>query len=243
MITVRGLSKRFGPLQVLDGLDLDVANGRVTAVLGPNGSGKTTLIKALLGMVKPDAGVLEIDGERLNGGCAYRARIGYMPQAARFPENLTGREVLRMLRDLRDDPPAVDLDLVEAFGLEAELDKRVGTLSGGTRQKLNAAVALLFRPSLLVLDEPSSGLDPLSSATLKDRILRERDQGTTVILTSHVMSEVDALADDVVFLLEGRVRWSGAKDELLRHTGAPGVERAIARLMERDDPRPEVVAA
>jgi Cu-processing system ATP-binding protein len=233
VVEVRELTKRFGQRTVLRGVDCAVARGRVTAVLGPNAAGKSTLIKVILGMVRPDAGEVLVDGVRVDGDPTYRGVIGYMPQAARFPENLTGRKVLAMLRDLRGPETAVDTALLDEFGLAEELDKPVRTLSGGTRQKLNAAIAFLFRPSLLILDEPTAGLDPIASGVLKDRVLAAARGGASVILTSHVLSELEELVDDVVFLLEGSVRFSGPLERLRRETGEARLERAIAGLMRR----------
>lgn len=234
MIEIRALEKRFGSITVLDGIDLVLRPGRVTAVIGPNGSGKTTLIKSILGLSRPDRGEIRFDGTRVNGDCGYRARIGYMPQAAHFPENLTAAEVLRMLTDLRGvDGVDRDEELRQLFGIDAQLDKKVSTLSGGTRQKVNAMCAFLFRPDLLILDEPTAGLDPLSSGILKDKILRERAEGRTFILTSHIVSELEELADDIAFLLDGKVRFSGSVEELARLTGQDKLERAIGRLMLR----------
>jgi Cu-processing system ATP-binding protein len=155
-----------------------------------------------------------------------------MPQHARFPENLTGREVVAMLRDLRPTQ-AFDEQLFHEFGLPPEMEKAVRTLSGGTRQKLNAAVAFLFRPSLLILDEPTAGLDPVASETLKTRILQARDGGASIILTSHVLAEVEEMVDDVVFLLEGRPVFEGPIQQLKESTGQDRLERAVARLMLR----------
>jgi Cu-processing system ATP-binding protein len=233
IVELRGLSKRFGQRTVLRAVDCTVGRGRVTAVLGPNAAGKSTLIKVILGMVRPDAGEVLVDGVRVDGDPGYRAAIGYMPQAARFPENLTGRKVLAMLRDLRGSTTPVDTVLLDEFGLAEELDKPVRTLSGGTRQKLNAAIAFLFRPSLLILDEPTAGLDPVASGVLKDRILAGARGGVSVILTSHVLSELEELVDDVVFLLDGAVRFAGPLERLRRETGEARLERAIAGLMRR----------
>jgi Cu-processing system ATP-binding protein len=231
MIAVESLSKRFGKLLVLDGLDLDIREGEVTAVLGPNGAGKTTLIKSILGLVKPDSGSITVDDERINGSPDYREKIGYMPQIARYPENLTAREIIRMIRDLREEQGDVDESLIDDLRLTPELDKPFRTLSGGNKQKISAVLAFLFRPPILILDEPSSGLDPVTSSVLKDRILAEREAGRTVILTSHVMAEVQELADRVVYLLDGRISFEASVDGLLDVTGEATLERAIARMM------------
>jgi Cu-processing system ATP-binding protein len=233
MILIRGLSKRYGALTVLSGVDLTIRGGRVTALVGPNGAGKTTLIKILLGLATADAGEILVDGVRVGGDPAYRAGIGYMPQIARFPEHLTGSEVLGMLEGLRGPGAARDFELLERFDLGAQMDRPLRALSGGTRQKLNAAAAFLFAPRLAVLDEPTSGLDPLSSEILKDKIRAERDRGRTFVLASHVMSDLEELADDIVFLVDGAARYAGAVSGLERQTGQQGLERALAGVMIR----------
>ena len=269
MVEARGIVKSYGRLRVLQGLDLTVQRAQVTAIIGPNASGKTTFNKILLGLVRPDGGEITIDGARINGCSAYRAKIGYMPQAARFPENLCADDVFRMLADIRGvsadsargptsgpargltNGPASDLtsvparssfssrrserdeELIETLSLGPVLKTPIRILSGGMRQRVNAALAFLFRPSLLLLDEPTAGLDPISSSTLKDKILRERAAGRTFILTSHVLSELEELADRITFLLDGVAHFSGTQDELKHQTNQPTLERAIAQLMRQ----------
>jgi len=233
MIQITNLGKRFGVLDVLRSVDLVVKSGRVLAIVGPNGAGKTTLIKSVLGLTRPDTGHIIIDGAEVIGGDAYRSHIGYMPQIARFPENLSGAELIAMLKDLRGRSVRLDTELIGSFGLEQALQKPLRVLSGGTRQKVNAAMAFLFSPELLILDEPTAGLDPLSSSVLKDKILAERGAGKTVMVTSHIMNELEELADDVAFMLEGRVAFVGTLDELKRITAQSTLERAIAMMMTR----------
>lgn len=235
MIQVTGLRKRFGRLEVLRGLDLAVAPGRVTAILGPNGTGKTTLIKSILGLTRPDGGEVRLGGAALDADGAHRARIGYMPQIARFPENLSARELVTFVRSLRGPDAAADCELVERFRLGEHLDKPLRTLSGGTRQKVNAALAFLFAPDLLILDEPTAGLDPVAAGVLKDKIRLERDRGRTVILTSHVLTEVEELADDLAYLVEGRLRFAGSVHDLKVETRQLSLERAVAAMMLRED--------
>jgi len=206
----------------------------VTAIVGPNGAGKTTLMKTILGLTRSDGGKILVDGERVGDDPAYRSHIGYMPQIARFPENLSARELIAMLRDLRGDASPIDDDLIARFRLDDQLRKPLRVLSGGTRQKVNAVLAFLFRPELLVLDEPTSGLDPLSSGILKEKIADVRDAGRTVIVTSHVLSELDAMADDIAFLVEGRLRFAGSAHDLKLETRQLSLERAIAHVMEED---------
>ena len=231
MIRVRELTKRFDGVYALRAVDLDIIPGRVTAILGPNGAGKTTLMKMILGLTRITDGKILVDGERIGDDPAYRARIGYMPQIARFPENLTAAELIAMLCDLRGEAAELDDDLVTRFGLSDQLGKPLRTLSGGTRQKVNAVLAFLFQPDLLILDEPTAGLDPVSSAVLKDKILEARNAGRTVIVTSHVLSDLDALADDIAFLIDGRVAFSGSVHDLKLRTRELSLERAIARVM------------
>jgi Cu-processing system ATP-binding protein len=231
MITARGVRKSFGKLPVLNGFDLDVARASITAIVGPNASGKTTFNRIVLGLVRADAGDIVFDGRRLNGDATYRERIGYMPQIARYPENLSGRDVMSLVRDVRGDRAPRDEELVDRFTLGPVLDKPLRVLSGGMRQRINAALAFLFRSDLLILDEPTAGLDPISAGTLKDKMRRERDAGRTLIVTSHVLSELDEVADRIAFLLDGVVRFDGSRDELLRATGEGTLERAVAELM------------
>jgi len=235
-LEVAGLRKRFGRLEVLQGVDLTLAPGRVTALVGPNGAGKSTLVKSVLGLVRPDEGVIRLDGVPLGEDPAPRGAIGYMPQLPRFPENLTGAEVLDLLRGLRGAGVAMDEALLDRFRLRDHLGKPVRALSGGTRQKLNAAIAFLFQPRLLILDEPTAGLDPAASAVLKDRIRELQGQGRTILLSSHVMSELEDLAQDLVVLIEGRVRHHGPVRELVQRTGLHGLERAVAALLEGTRP-------
>jgi Cu-processing system ATP-binding protein len=234
VIEVAGISKSFGDVRVLADVTTTFATGRVTALVGPNAAGKTTLIKTILGLVHQDAGSIKVDGQPVDAVGAYRATVGYMPQIARYPENLTGADLVELLTDLRGGVGRVALDesLMDRLRVREFLDKPLRTLSGGTRQKINAAAAFLFRPSILILDEPTAGLDPLSSSLLKDAIT-ERDVGRTVLVTSHVMSELEQVADDVVFLLDGRIQFSGTIAALKEETRQATLERAVAHMMIR----------
>jgi Cu-processing system ATP-binding protein len=232
MIEIDSLTKRFGRHQVLRGVDLAIRRGRITAIVGPNAAGKTTLIKSILGLVRPDGGTLSFDGTPVNGDPHYRSRIGYMPQTPRFPENLRGVDLLDLLMNLRGDGSrACDRELVDQFALEPALEKQLRVLSGGTRQKVNAVAAFLFDPELLILDEPTAGLDPVSSGILKRKIVRARSGGKTVLITSHVMSELEELTEDVAFLSDGRIRFAGALRDLKVRTREESLEAAIARMM------------
>ncbi len=230
MIVLDGLRKAYGNRLVLDGVSLSPLPGRITALAGPNGSGKTTLIKLLLGLARPDAGRILIDGEPIDVAGRYRARIGYAPQAPRFPDNLAIGEIFAMLKALRPGA-ATDEALIDAFGLRAEWETAAGVLSGGWRQKVSIAAATLFAPDVLVLDEPTAGLDPISSGLLKAHLRHERQRGRTILITSHILSELEELSDDVAFLSDGRLRFGGPVAALLEETGARRLEPAIAALL------------
>jgi Cu-processing system ATP-binding protein len=236
-LAFRGLTKRYGKRTVLDRLELDLTGGRVTALLGPNGAGKTTLLKCLLGLVHPSSGDILIDGRAVDRAGAYRHGIGFMPQLPHFPPHMTGRELVTMLDDLRDFRGRPDEELIDAFDLGPDMDKPFRTLSGGTRQKVNAALAFRYRAPVMVLDEPTAGLDPVASLALKEKVRSCRARGCTVVVTSHNMGDLEALADEVIFLHEGRIRFAGGLDELLRNTGRASLEAAIADLM-RGEPAP-----
>lgn len=230
-VRISGVTKRYAGRTVLSDVDVCFRPGRVTAVIGPNGAGKTTLMKALLGLVRPDAGVLRMGDEVLTGTALYRRQVGYMPQLPRFPGNLTGHELAAMLDDLRGLRGKPDERLVEDLGLRSEMDKPFKALSGGNRQKLNAALAFRYETAVLVLDEPTAGLDPVAARVLKERIREERDDGCTVLLTSHDLGQLQALADDVVFLLDGEVRFEGELGQLSEVTEEVDLEAAIAALI------------
>lgn len=234
MIEITGLTKAFGKLRVLDQLDLTVPPGRVMGLIGPNAVGKTTLLKLLVGLTRPDAGRIVVEGQIVGDDGAYRSRVGYMPQITSFPERLTGLDCLNLLKDLRGPGATFDQSLIEGFGLGPHLDKPMRTLSGGTRQKVNAAMAFLFAPSVLVLDEPTAGLDPQASGVLKDKIAEERARGRTILVTSHHMGELEELADDVALLLDGRIQFAGAVSRIKGMTRQGTLERAVAELMIRE---------
>jgi Cu-processing system ATP-binding protein len=234
MIQIRHLCKRFDKLSVLDDVSLDIAEGSVTAILGPNASGKSTLLKCLLGLVNPDRGSILIDGDRILGRSEYRSKLGYMPQIARFPENLPVDDLFRMVRDLRRDTADVDIELFARYELGTMSRKRLGTLSGGTRQKILAALAFMFSPRILVLDEPTVGLDPIATTIFKDKLRKERDAGKTILLSSHLVNEVDELADHIVYLLDGRPFFDGSRDEIKQATSESRLDRALVRLMEKE---------
>lgn len=230
MISIKNLYKSFGKLKVLKGVDLEVNKGGVFAVLGPNGSGKTTLIKSVLGMVKPDKGDILCFGTSIKNNWKYRKDIDYLPQIANFPTNLTVSELINMIKNLRDEE-AQDSMLIELFGLGSFLNSKLGTLSGGTKQKVNLVLAFMFNSPLMVLDEPTTGLDPVSLIHLKDLIRKKGEEGKTIIITSHIMSFVEEMADEIIFLLEGVIYFKGNIPSLKKQTNQENLERAIAYIL------------
>jgi len=233
MIQINGLNKKFGKLTVLDGLELDISSGGIFAVLGPNGSGKTTLIKSILGMVIPDKGDIKIEGSSVLKQSKYRNNINYLPQIANFPANLTVKELIKMVKNLRPKV-AHDKALIELFDLEPFLDKKLGNLSGGTKQKVNIVLTFMFESDLIILDEPTTGLDPISLIRLKEIIHREKEKGKTILITTHIMSFVEEIADEIVFLLDGEIYFKGTSKELKERTGQKDLEHAIANLIAKD---------
>jgi len=233
MIEINSLNKRFGKLTVLDGLDLNIQSGGIFAVLGPNGSGKTTLIKSILGMVIPDKGDIKIEGNSVLNQSDYRNNINYLPQIANFPANLTVNELIKMVKNLRPKE-ANDQKLIAHFGLEPFLDKKLGNLSGGTKQKVNIVLTFMFESDLIILDEPTTGLDPISLIHLKEIIHLEKEKGKTILITTHIMSFVEEIADEIVFLLDGEIYFKGSSNELKERTGQVDLEHAIAKLISKD---------
>jgi len=234
MIRIENLHKRFGKLTVLDGLDLEIKSGGIFAILGPNGSGKTTLIKCLLGMVIPTSGKIIHDNESVLHKWRYRNKINYLPQIANFPANLTVNELLRMVKNLRPKVPN-DKELISKFGVEPFLNKKLGNLSGGTKQKINIILTFMFDSDLIILDEPTTGLDPISLIYLKKIIQAEKAKGKTILVTTHIMSLVDEIADEIVFILDGKIYFKGTVDMLKKETEQINLEHAIANLMEKEN--------
>jgi Cu-processing system ATP-binding protein len=232
MIEASGISKTFGRVRALDGFSVTLAEGRSYSLIGPNGSGKTTFIKCLLGTVIPDSGSLTLDGRSLLGDPALRSRIGYMPQIGRYPDNMRVGQLFDMLNEIRRGTgDRRDEDLKRAFEISKIENKPMRTLSGGTRQRVSACVAFLFDPDVLVLDEPTAGLDPVSVEILKEKVMAERKKGKLILLTSHILSDLDEITTDVIFIIEGRLCFSRPIDELRAECGEEKLGKLIARIM------------
>ena len=233
MIRIENLKKRFKRLQAIDDITAQFERGQVVALIGPNGSGKTTLIRSILGLVKPDTGKIYVDSTPINGDPAYRSGIGYMPQIGRYPDNMKIGQLFSMLKDIRKEPnETLDTELLEKFNLGAISDKPMRTLSGGTRQKVSAALAFYFNPCILILDEPTAGLDPLSCEILKEKILQEKKENKLVLITSHILSDLDELTTHVMYLQEGKMIFFKDIESLRQETGQDKLGKAIARVMK-----------
>jgi Cu-processing system ATP-binding protein len=232
MIVFKNLHKKFGKLVVLNGLDLNIKEGGIFAILGPNGSGKTTLIKCLLGMVIPNEGSIAYKGKSVLRKWDYRNDLNYLPQIANFPPNLTVVELIEMVKNLRPKQ-SYEQDLIKLFGLTDSLQKKLGNLSGGTKQKVNIVLTFMFDSNLIILDEPTNGLDPIALIHLKELILREKAKGKTILITTHIMSFVDEMADEIVFILDGKIYFKGSVDALKKQTNNDNLEHAIANLIAK----------
>lgn len=234
MIIIEHLTKSFKKFTALNDISLNFEPGQTISLLGPNGSGKTTLIKSILGLVIPENGSISINGKEIKTSWQYRSKIGYMPQIGRYPENMTIGQVIRMLKEIRTDTTDYDEELIEAFDISSLQHKSMRSLSGGTRQKVSACLAFLFSPEIYILDEPTAGLDPLSSEILKDKIAKERANGKLILITSHVLSDLDDITSHIVYLQDGKLMFYKTVDELKYDTGEKKLNKVIAAIMQKN---------
>ncbi len=232
MIRIQNLNKTFGALEVLKDLNLDIMSGTTTGIVGPNGSGKTTLIKCLLGLVRPDSGSIFIDETPVLIDDEYRKEIGYMPQVGRYPDNMKVHELIRLIEEIRDNVENKSKELIKYFGLEPHLDAKLRNLSGGTRQKVSAVLTLMYNPKLLIFDEPTAGLDPQASIRFKNLVIEEKKAEKTILLTTHITSEIEELADNIILIVEGKVHYHGPIQNLLIARNTERLEGAVAKIME-----------
>ncbi|WP_276498972.1 ABC transporter ATP-binding protein [Pontibacter litorisediminis] len=235
MITIENLRKSYSKLQVLKDINVSFEAGKVISVIGPNGSGKTTMSKCILGMALPDSGDIKINGESILKKHVYRSHIGYMPQIGKYPENMKIRQVIEMIRDIRKDATVVDEELIGLYRLQEMYDKRMGSLSGGTKQKVSAALAFMFDPQILILDEPTAGLDPIAAEILKSKILKEKKRGKLILITSHIMSEIEEVADEVMCLVDGQVKFHDTISDIKAQANEARLGKAIAKIMNEED--------
>jgi Cu-processing system ATP-binding protein len=235
MILATNVTKNFGKLNALDNINLSCNKGESIALIGPNGSGKTTFIKCLLGMVVPDSGFITFNNHNIKHDYKYRNQIGYMPQIGRFPENMTIAQVVDMMKDIRKPfISKLDEELIESFGLSSIMDKRMRTLSGGTRQKVGAALAFMFDPAVLILDEPTAGLDPVSTEILKKKVRKEKANGKLLMITSHVLSDLDDIITQIIYMEDGKLKFHKSFEQLKEDTGELQLSKAIAHVMQNN---------
>lgn len=237
MIAIEHLTKSFGKFKALDDISLSFEPGQTISLLGPNGSGKTTLIKSILGLMIPEKGTIKINGSEIKTHWAYRSQIGYMPQIGRYPDNMTIGQVINMLKEIRKDCKKYDEELIESLSISNSLNKPMRSLSGGTRQKVSACLAFLFSPDIFILDEPTAGLDPVSSELFKDKIAKERANGKLILITSHVLSDLDEITSHIVYLQDSKLMFYKTVEELRRSTGEEKLNKVIAAIMLNELPK------
>ena len=232
MIKIENLHKKFKKLQALNNINVEFNKGQVISLIGPNGSGKTTLIKSILGLVKPDNGHILFNGISINKEIEYRRNIGYMPQIGRYPDNMRIGQLFDMIKNMRGKEQRIDEELFYRFKLDTMLDKTMKGLSGGTRQKVSAVLAFLFDAEVLILDEPTAGLDPLASEILKEKIISEKEKGKLILITSHILSDLEELTTHVLYLQDGKIVFNKSMLELYELTGEEKLSKAIAHVMK-----------
>lgn len=219
-LSVRSVSKTFSGFRAVDGVSFSLNPGERVALLGHNGAGKTTLFRIVLGFLKGDCGDISVLGAA-PGSHAARSGSAYLPESVAFPASLTGKEVLTFYARLKGESPAAALPLLDRVGLSEAAKRRVGTYSKGMRQRLGLAQALIGRPRLILLDEPTTGLDPISRQNVYDLIGEVAGQGTTVLLSSHALSELDARTDRILILSKGRLVADDILSRLRTRAGLP----------------------
>jgi len=235
MIEIQNISKYFGKFAALKELNLTLNQGECIALIGPNGCGKTTLIKSILGMVLPQKGNILFDKKNIKNDIRYRNQIGYMPQIGRYPENMTIGQVIEMIQGIRNTSHPIDKELYDKFELEKILHKKMRTLSGGTTQKVSATLAFMFPSKVLILDEPTAGLDPIASEILKNKILDAKNKGCLVLITSHLLSELEDIVSQIIFMQEGNLIFHKNTEELKKDTGQETIAKSIIHLLKQNE--------
>lgn len=235
MIIASNVTKSFGKLKALNNISVTCNRHECIALIGPNASGKTTFIKSLLGMVVPDSGFITFNEKNILHDWKYREQIGYMPQIGKYPDNMTIAQVFDMMIDIRKRRHTKnDEELIDSFNLRSMMKKRMNTLSGGTIQKVSAALAFLFNPEVLILDEPTAGLDPVAAEILKKKIIAEKQKGKLILITSHVLSELDELITEIIYMQDGQIKFHKSFEELQQDTGEQKLSKAIAQVMQKN---------
>lgn len=233
MISINNLKKNFGKLIALDGVNLNFDINKSYALIGPNGAGKTTLIKSILGLVIISNGEIIVDNEVISKNWKYREKIGYMPQIGRYPDNMTIGQLIEMIKGIRTDVTNYDEDIIKEFKINSIENKKLHTLSGGTRQKVSASLAFLFNAPILILDEPTAGLDPVSVEILIDKINLERKKEKLLLITSHIMSDLDELTSEIVYVYEGKIAYNNSIQNLKNDTNEEKLGKAISNVIKK----------
>ena len=231
MIKIQNISKTYNKLAALNNVSVNLFPSQSIALIGPNGSGKSTLMKCILGLVFPDKGTIEVMGEKITFTGNFRKKIGYMPQIVRFPDNMKVGQLFNMIQDIREEKINIDRELIEQFEINSFINKPLGALSGGMKQKVNAALAFMFNPDILILDEPTAGLDPLSAELLKDKIKNEKEKGKLIIISSHILADLEEITTHVVYLIDGELEFFKSMESLIKETGTQNLSKAIAKIM------------
>lgn len=232
MIEIKNLTKKFNKFTALQDINLECKKGHSIAFIGPNGCGKTTLIKCILGLNVVESGDILVSGNSVKKDFLYREKIGYMPQIGKYPENMTIGQTIKMIQDNRKNVENINTELLEAFELTKLYDKKMSTLSGGTTQKVSAVLAFMFHPEIIILDEPTAGLDPLASEILKNKIIKERNNGKLIIITSHLLSELDDMVNEIVFINDGKVLVHQSVEDLKAETQQTKISDAITNILK-----------
>ncbi|MBK7037411.1 MAG: ABC transporter ATP-binding protein [Bacteroidetes bacterium] len=231
MIKIQNISKTYNKIAALNNVSVNLFPSQSIALIGPNGSGKSTLMKCILGLVFPNKGTIEVMGEKITFTGNYRKKIGYMPQIVRFPDNMKVGQLFNMIQDIREEKINIDRELIEQFEINSFINKPLGALSGGMKQKVNAALAFMFNPDILILDEPTAGLDPLSAELLKDKIKNEKEKGKLIIISSHILADLEEITTHVVYLIDGELEFFKSMESLIKETGTQNLSKAIAKIM------------
>ena len=231
LIDLRSVAKRYGTLQAIDGVDLSVGRGRMVGLIGHNGAGKSTLFKMMLGLLQPSSGEVRICGVLTNDGAFrdVRRRIGYLPESFVAYDNLTGLELLQLFADLKKVARSACGNVLERVGLSAAADRRVGGYSKGMRQRLGFAQLLLGAPELVFLDEPTNGLDPDGIHDFYRILHQLRAEGATIVITSHILAEIQERVDELVILSGGRIAAQGTLAQLRGGAAMPAEFRLVTR--------------
>jgi len=240
MITVRGLEKSFGKVKAVRGISFDARDGEITGLLGPNGAGKTTTLRMLYSLLPPDAGEIRIDGlDPTRDAMAIKRTLGVVPDSRGLYNRLTSRENIAYYGDLhgmtRRDIAARIEELVDTLDMQDIIDRRTDGFSQGQRVKVAIARAMVHQPQTVLLDEPSNGLDVMSTRALRDYIRGLKAGGHSVILSTHIMQEVAALCDRIVIIAGGRIAADGTPAELLTRSGCDSIEDAFVTLIGSEE--------